>query len=129
MSSRDRDAVRPTRRALDDMGLVPPPVDQPLHELDNRQVQAMQAIPAQAVAQALKRIRSLKDRPWFKYKSGNARAAVTKLAESEVSDGVIENPKWGRGWIGAFEHRQADTGQKDFYSRLEAECERQAKGT
>jgi len=105
------------------MGVALPTLDVLLHEVNDRHVAAMQGIPTSALAQSLERIRKIRDRHWLKYKSSNARAALTKLREDEVWSGVAGDALLGRWWIGAFGYRQADTSHQDFYGRLPNDSE------
>lgn len=117
-TSSDNEAVRPTRKSLDDLGIAVPLIDHPLHAIDDPHVRQMQKMPERALAGGAERILRIADRVWFKYKSSDVRAAVGRLKESEVAQCVLPIPGLGRWWIGAAGHRQADSGQHDFYSLL-----------
>ena len=117
-TSSENEAVRPTRKSLDGLGIALPPIDQPLHEIDDQHVKEMQKMPERALAGGAERILRIADRVWLKYKSSDVRAAVGKLKESEVAECVMPIPQLGRWWIGAAGQRQADSGQHDFYALL-----------
>jgi hypothetical protein len=128
MPESQRDPVRPTRRALDDLGLKFPHLERQLHRLDHPVVVRAQKIPAEVSAQGAERVVAIDDLVWFKVKTGVHRAAVHKLDSAterrpEIRDG---NAWW---WLGAAGTRKADSGTDDFYSRLTLECEREGKGT
>ena len=125
----DSEGVRPTKRAIGDLGLDIPDLGQMLHKIKHAGLQEMQKIPERALAQGLERIRSLTDRTWFKFKSGTLRAAATKLPEKSVPAQFESQTSIGRWWIGACGARQADSAQHDFYSMLEAEFGRKKSST
>jgi len=117
-TSRDDEIVRPTRKALTDLGLQIPIIDVPLHDIDDAHLKEMQKVPLYAQSGGAEPIRKIKDRVVFKYKSSNVRAAVTKLKESEVAACVRELPQLGRWWVLAAGYRKEDSGQHDFYAGL-----------
>lgn len=123
----EKPSVRPTRRALDDLGVKPPDARVPLHEIEHSDIKEMQSYPDLGLAQGLKRVVRLKDRVWFKYKSSNVRAAVTKLPEHDVPEVFVDDTLHGRWWIGAAGIRRDDSPQHDFYARLVNEAETAAK--
>jgi hypothetical protein len=91
--------VRPTKRSLDDLGQVFPPLTEPLPGLDHPLVRHAQRVPAEVDAGGAERIRALADRVWFKCKTSAYRAAVTRLTSSESADrGLPSEESW---WIGA----------------------------
>lgn len=112
--------VRPTRRALADLGQSPPDLGTPLEEIDHAVIKAAQAIPEQRGARGAERILALKDRVWFKVKVGDKRAVVTALSDLERVGG--HSASVGNWWIGAAGRRQADSPQRDFYASLTREC-------
>lgn len=117
----DDEAVRPTRRTLDDLGLQPPTVDVELHRLDHPVVAEAQKLPQYYAAGTAERIRALPDRVWFKEKTGRHRAAVCQLGKvdrARLQDGDIILPPW---WIGAAGRRE-DGSTRDFYEVLSAEA-------
>ena len=120
--------VRPTKRALSDLGVEIPEIDKPLHSIEQTDIREVQSIPNWLDAGGAKRIVELKDRVWFKHKFGAMRGAVTQLPESEVAPQVIGDPSVGRWWAGAFGPRNGDSPQRDFYPQLVAECLRIGKG-
>ncbi len=122
--------VRPTLRALADLGLSLPPLDAELHLLDDALVQKAQTLPAEVAAGGAERVRALTDRVWFKVKTADLRGAAGEAEAPEEfgprTDADLPKVAW---WLVAAGHRQDDTKNRDFYARLEAECERAAKGT
>lgn len=68
--------VRPTLRALADLGLSLPPLDAELHLLDDVLVQKAQTLPAEVAAGGAERVRALTDRVWFKVKTADLRGAA-----------------------------------------------------
>lgn len=112
--------VRPTLRCLKDMGADVPTLDLPLHALPDSPVKEAQAIPAAWEAGGVKRIRSLKDRVWFKVKTSRWRAAATRLSDGDTTfNSLIDGEH--RWWLGAAGHRE-DGSKNDFYAALEVEC-------
>lgn len=112
--------VRPTRRCLTDLSLSLPDLGHPLDELDNPIVVTAQAIPALRNAGGAQRILSLSDRVWFKVKTGDRRAVVTRLPGDDLPDELPNGV--GAWWIGAAGRRQADSPQHDFYQTISREC-------
>ena len=49
-TSSDNEAVRPTRKSLDDLGIAIPPVAEALHEIDDQHVKEMQKMPERVLA-------------------------------------------------------------------------------
>ena len=82
-------AVRPTKRCLDQLGLQPPTVDVPLHTLSAEPIEYAQSIPERFEAGGAKRIRSLRDRVWFKVKTSRWRGAVTRLTDADLAADLI----------------------------------------
>ncbi|WP_022878502.1 hypothetical protein [Microbacterium sp. B19] len=121
--------VRPTKRALTDLGRSFPPLDVELHRVDDALIQKAQALPAEVAAGGAERVRSLSDRVWFKIKTNDLRGAAgqvdTPAEFSSESSAGLPSAAW---WIVAAGHRQSDTKNRDFYARLEAESRRAAKG-
>lgn len=111
--------VRPTHRALQDLGLSFPPLETPLGAVDHPLVRKAQDVPAEVDAGGAERIRAATDRVWFKVKTGDYRGAAGRVACPPDSD--LPEDSW---WLVAAGVRQQDTPRKDFYSRLEAECSR-----
>ncbi|SDL39585.1 hypothetical protein SAMN05216298_3798 [Glycomyces sambucus] len=118
------DGVRPTKRCLDDLDLKAPDLGQPLEEINDSLVIAAQTIPARRDTGGAERIASLKDRIWFKVKTGTKRAVVTQLRGGDLPGRLP--PGVATWWLGAAGHRQADSPQRDFYACLAREC---TKGT
>lgn len=109
------DFVRPTRRALVDLGVEVPDLGHLLHELEHPVIMRAQQIPERERGGAAERVRSLTDRVWFKVKTADWRAAVAKLPRP--IEGIPQD--W---WIGAAGPRTADSAQHDFYARLKADA-------
>jgi hypothetical protein len=114
------DGVRPTKRCLTDLDLPLLDLGHPLNEIDHPVLTAAQAVPEQRDAGGVQRIVTLNDRVWFKVKTGDQRAVVTKLPGDQVPDGLPSGV--GAWWIGAAGHRQADSPQRDFYESIKREC-------
>ena len=86
----------------------------------------MQKTPEEVRAGGAEPIRSLSDRLWWKCKTSDLRAIVTKLTPAELSAlGVIEPAAW---WGGAAGVRRDDSAL-DFYRRIQAEALRHGRGT
>jgi hypothetical protein len=117
-------SVRPTLRALRDLGLVFPPLDQALEQLDQPLVRKAQDLPEEVGAGGAERVLSLNDRVWFKVKTNDERGAAGDLDSPEAYEVPLRG--W---WLVAAGRRQQDTPNKDFYARLTAECLREGKGT
>ncbi len=126
MSAAEPHPVRPTKRCLDDLGIGFPVLYQPLHAVGHPVVVRAQQVPLEVEASGAERIASIKDRVWFKVKTGVYRAAVHRLGRSEEQPLINDAEAWW--WIGASGRRKADSGT-DFYAALEAECRRAGKGT
>jgi hypothetical protein len=118
--------VRPTRRALSDIGVDVPDVGTPLHELSHPVVRASQQVPALHDCGGAERVVKLTDRVWFKCKTGRHRAVVTRLSEDDI--GPELEPAWpeGRWWIGGCGIRRDDS-YGDFYKAIEREASAGAK--
>jgi hypothetical protein len=116
--------VRPTHRALEDLGIAFPRLTVRLGEVDHPLVRKAQDTPAEVAAGGAERIRSLTDRTWFKVKVEEHRGASGEVE----SQGGNEVPPRG-WWLVAAGQRQSDTPSRDFYARLEAECQRAGTGT
>ena len=119
--------VRPTKRCLDDLDLPFPVLTAPLWQVPHDIVKRAQAIPQEVDAGGAERIRALDDRVWFKCKTSNRRAIVTRLSTSEREDRRIVTDL-GEWWIGAAGFRQQDSAG-DFYKTIEAEAIRYGKGS
>jgi hypothetical protein len=120
--------VRPTKSALDDLGLTFPVLEQRLHRIAHPVVARAQRVPAEVAAGGAERIAVLTDRVWFKVKTGPYRAAVHRLdhAHGHRAEIAAENAWW---WLGAAGTRKADSSTDDFYARLGTECRRAGRGT
>ena len=116
--------MRPTLRALNDLGLGFPSLDQALEKLDEPLIRKAQDLPSEVSAGGAERVLSLNDRVWFKVKTQDERGAAGEVP----GPGEHEFPRQG-WWLVAAGRRQQDTPKKDFYARLEAECVRAGKGT
>lgn len=122
--------VRPTKRALTDLGLGFPALSLALDQVPHRLVEHAQRVPKEVDAGGAERIRDLDDRVWFKVKSGSLRGAVGRVETpteiTEDRDDVLPVRAW---WLVAAGSRRADTSTSDFYSRMSAECRRAGIGT
>lgn len=118
--------VRPTIRFLRDLGLSFPRLEEPLWRIPHPLVAHMQKTPDEVRAGGAEPIRSLSDRLWWKCKTSDFRAVVTKLTAAELAAlGVPESALW---WGGAAGVRRADSAS-DFYRQLQAEALRHGRGT
>ncbi|WP_337974347.1 hypothetical protein [Cellulomonas sp. NTE-D12] len=116
--------VRPTRRALSDLGLTFPRLDVPLATIDHPLVVKAQGLPEAVQAGGAERIVSITDRTWFKVKTQDYRGAAGDVPSG--NDPAVPDHSW---WLAAAGHRRADTPTQDFYSRLTTECERAGRGS
>ncbi len=121
--------VRPTKRALNDLGMSFPPLTHELEQVKHPLVQHAQRVPEEVDAGGAERIRELDDRVWFKTKVGASRGAVGRaLTPTEFTadrDNGLPARAW---WLVAAGKRQADTASSDFYSQIAAECRRAGIG-
>lgn len=115
-------SVRPTKRCLDDLGLKFPPLDAPLHATEHDLIAKAQRLPDEFASGGAERVLAIDDRVWFKVKVGEYRGAGGHVGD--VADDIP--PLW---WLAAGGLRRGDSKDQDFYSALEAECRRAAKGT
>lgn len=124
------DCVRPTKRALSDLGLGFPVLSQPLHAISHRVIEHAQRVPAELEAGGAERVRSLGDRVWFKVKTSTDRGAVGNVPTPDafLVDAHDGPPRKG-WWLVAAGKRQADSANKDFYARIAAECSRAGVGS
>ncbi|GAB3035767.1 hypothetical protein [Mycobacterium bourgelatii] len=120
MPTSDGEIVRPTRKALADLNIGVPPIETPLHDVDDPHVREMQKLPQYFESGGAEPIRKIRDRVVFKYKSSNVRAAVTRLAAVDLPTGFIELGRIGRWWIIAAGYRKKDSPNEDFYAQLPA---------
>src|SRR5262245_7793966 len=121
MVDSDGNAVRPTRRCLDDVGLPFPPLEHSLHLVKHPIIARAQQVPLEVAADGAERIVSIDDLVWFKVKASTFRGAVHKLSEAQPQPPlIVESNAWW--WIGAAGNRKADSGSDDFYAQLQAEC-------
>lgn len=126
MAESPRFRVRPTIRFLHDLHLSFPRLEEPLWRIPHPLVVHMQKTPDEVRAGGAESIRSLSDRLWWKCKTSDLRAIVTKLAPAElVALGVPESAAW---WGGAAGLRRDDSAS-DFYRQLQAEARRHGRGT
>ena len=122
--------VRPTLRALHDMGMEFPVLTQPLGEIDHPVVRKSQEIPDAHRAGSAERIRFISDCSVSNVKANSWRAAAANIACPGVVPTDAANPLSGSAWwVLAAGHRQSDTPQQDSYARLAEECARAAKHT
>lgn len=126
--------VRPTKLCLDAMGVAPPTIDQSLADIDAGPLASAQTLPEKFEAGAAQRIRSLRDRVWFKVKTGRWRGAATRLTDSDLAREASDADEQGiepditsahRWWLGAAGWRE-DGSPTDFYSDVsgDARCPR-----
>lgn len=125
--------VRPTKKCLDDLGISPPALDEPLHRLEADPIPAAQSFPEVYDAGGLSRIVSIKDRVWFKLKTGRWRGAVTRLTDRDLAEQPCScEPRAdsqahltllaaNRWWLGAVGRREDGSGD-DFYANLVTIC-------
>lgn len=86
----------------------------------------MQKTPEEVRAGGAEPIRSLSDRMWWKCKTSDLRAVVTKLTPAELTAlGIPDLAAW---WGGAAGFRRDDSAS-DFYRQLQAESLRHGRGT
>jgi hypothetical protein len=115
MADSPRIRVRPTIRFLRDLGLSFPRLEQPLWRISHPLVAHMQKTPDEVRAGGAEPIRSLSDHLWWKCKTSDLRAIVTKLTPAELAAlGVLESAAW---WGGAAGLRRDDSAS-DFYRQL-----------
>lgn len=114
MTSSAGDGVRPTRRALDSLGVAIPVLTTLLHELTDPLIAKAQSVPHDVESGGGERIRTLSDRVWFKVKRARQRGACTQLTAGELNALTISHP-W---WLGAAGTRSADS-RTDFYAELD----------
>lgn len=115
---------------LDELGIALPTADVPLHLLTDEPIPAAQSHPERFEAGGVERVKALRDRVWFKLKSGRWRGAVVRLtdrelvSEAETHDGdtLDASDRW---WLGAAGLRE-DGSRRDFYATVaaQAQCER-----
>lgn len=116
--------VRPTKRALCDLGLTFPKLDVPLATIDHPLIGKAQDLPEAVRAGGAERIVSITDRVWFKVKVGDYRGAGGEV--ESPPDPTVPDRAW---WLAAAGQRKADTPAQDFYGRLTVECQRAGKGS
>ena len=115
MTNSMSDGVRPTKQALEHLGVAVPPIPEFLHSLPHAIVQKAQLLPEQVRGGGGERILALEDRVWLKVKKSRWRAACTELRGPELASLPISHP-W---WMGAAGTRMADS-RDDFYAMLTA---------
>jgi hypothetical protein len=86
----------------------------------------MQQTPDEVRAGGAEPIRSLSDRIWWKCKTSDQRAIVTKLPLAELA--ALDVPEPAAWWGGAAGVRRDDSAP-DFYRQLQAEALRHGRGT
>lgn len=126
MPNSPRARVRPTSRFLRDLGLSFPKLEEPLWRISHPLVAHMQKTPDAVSVGGAEPIRSLSDRQWWKCKTSDLRAIVTKLTPAELTTLGVPGPSaW---WGGAAGVRREDSAS-DFYRQLQAEAHRHGRGT
>ncbi|WBL20236.1 hypothetical protein [Citricoccus sp. NR2] len=114
--------VRPTRRCLENLGLLFPSLDVALDKIKHDLIAKSQRLPEEQDAGGAERVISIDDRIWLKVKIKEHRGAG-----GHISDGPTGKPSgW---WLVAGGVRRADSTSQDFYSTLTEECERKARST
>lgn len=109
------DAVRPTRRCLDDFKIQLPDLGVRLSDLDHPLVAKAQHVPAETRSGGAERVRALTDRVWVKVKTSQWRGVAADLGTELPDEALRFNQKW---WLAAGGIRQADSSQADFYAQL-----------
>jgi hypothetical protein len=109
------DAVRPTKRCLDDLGCSIPNLGVLLSDIPHPLVVKAQQVPAHVAAGSGEHIRSITDRHWLKVKTSMWRGVVTQLHD-ELAERIKQFEPWW--WLGTGGVRQDDSSQKDFYAQL-----------
>lgn len=120
------DRVRPTQRALTDLGLIFPPLETVLSSLESPIIRKAQQVPAEVASGGAERIVSLSDRVWFKAKVSSFRGAVGAVETPETYSQQVPQHGW---WLVACGSRQDDSVEHDFYAALTAECRRRGSGS
>jgi hypothetical protein len=118
--------VRPTLRFLRDLGLSFPRLEEPLWRIPHPLVAHMQKTPDEVRAGGAEPIRSLSDRLWWKCKTSDLRAVITRLTHAELA--ALDLPESAPWWGGAAGVRRDDSAS-DFYRQLGAEALRHGRGT
>jgi len=90
-------------------------------------VKKAQQLPTEVASGGGERILALDDRVWFKCRSGNLRAAVTRLEAEEPDDLSLIEAGAAWWWLGAAGERWNDS-TSDFYKAISAEAAREGKG-
>jgi hypothetical protein len=126
MADSPRARVRPTIRFLRDLGQSFPRLEEPLWRIPHPLVAHMQQTPDEVRAGGAEPIRSLSDRIWWKCKTSDQRAIVTKLPLAELA--ALDVPESAAWWGGAAGVRRDDSAP-DFYRQLQAEALRHGRGT
>lgn len=126
MADSPRIRVRPTIRFLRDLGLSFPRLEDPLWRIPHPLVAHMQKTPDEVRAGGAQPIRSLSDRLWWKCKTSDLRAIITKLTPAELA--ALDVPRPAAWWGGAAGVRRDDSAS-DFYRQLQAEALRHGRGT
>lgn len=121
-----RTRVRPTIRFLRDLGLSFPRLEEPLWRVPHPLVAHMQQTPDEVRAGGAEPIRSLSDRLWWKCKTSDLRAVVTRLTSAELA--ALSLPEPAAWWGGAAGTRRDDSAS-DFYRQIRAEALRHGRGT
>lgn len=110
--------VRPTKRALNDMGVTFPPLNERLHGLKHPLIEKAQSVPEMLDGGSAERVLFVTDRVLYKVKVREYRGVAGRYRD------IKENP-W---WLVACGERRRDSRRQDFYESLKIECQRAAKG-
>lgn len=108
---------------MNDLGLPIPPISESLCGVDHPLIGQAQRLPETHAAGGAERILSLKDRVWFKVKTGRWRGAATRLPDADRADAgpAARQAPW---WLGAGGYRRKGD-PTDFYAALTAAWERE----
>ncbi|WP_157751845.1 hypothetical protein [Actinoplanes derwentensis] len=101
-----------------DVDLPIPSIDESLCNIDHPLIRQAQRLPESYEAGGVERTLALKDRIWFKVKTGRWRGVVTRLPEADQPDvsPLLRRAPW---WMGAAGYRR-DGDPSDFYAALAA---------
>ncbi|MEV0131702.1 hypothetical protein AB0H83_24970 [Dactylosporangium sp. NPDC050688] len=107
---------------MNDLATPIPPISKPLHCVADDLIEEAQRLPELYAAGGAERIVSLKDRVWFKVKTGRWRGAATRLPEADRPEAAVQ-VRFAPWWMGAAGYRR-EGDPADFYSALESDAGR-----
>ncbi|WJK33362.1 hypothetical protein [Solwaraspora sp. WMMA2065] len=115
--------VRPTRVCMTNLDLRVPPITESLSEHDHDLIVEAQRLPEAHAAGGVERVVTLKDRVWFKVKTGRWRGVATRLLEADHADAgpQVRAAPW---WMGAAGFRR-EGDPADFYEALAGAVKRE----